>query len=357
MWKRPIPVSAPPSPAPAVNRGRLSRRGFLGGALSVGAGWSWFVAGTQAHTPASGGSSPKRALRLAQFSDTHVGVSIPFSEPGFTQALQHAHRLKDPPQMILMTGDLITDAFWTPEAEALAHWKLFKRVLEKHCTLPVRYCLGNHDVHGWGNGNTTSPLAGPAMFKAQLGLDRTYYSFDLAGWHFIVLDDIRRGGWNGFMHYLDDEQMAWLKEDLRRTPSCTPVLIASHAPILCVTCFFEDPPRQFASPEGWFVSYDCVHRDVAALKQLFTQHPNVKLCLSGHYHQVDHCQYLGVHYICGGAVSGSYWRGPNPPGEFEAGYGLVDLYEDGTFNYHYVDYGLVGYQDKPDRPRYPWPRE
>ena len=336
-----------------------SRRSFVKVLAEVGAGvgvgrWGRGPSSAAAARPEG---AARRTLRFAQFSDTHVGVGIPSSEPGFIQALKHVQTLEDPPELILMTGDLITDAFWASEAESLAHWKLFKEIISKHCRVPVRYCIGNHDVHGWGKGDRTSPQSGKAMYREQLGLERTYYSFDQAGWHFIVLDDVQAGGWNGFQHYIDDEQLAWLRDDLRRTQLNTPVLVASHAPILCVTCFFEDPPKAFASAEGWFVSYDCVHKDAAVLKNLFKQHPNVKLCLSGHYHQVDDCQYLGVRYICGGAVSGSYWRGPNPPGEFEAGYGLVDLYDDGSFGYHYVDYGLVGYRDSPDRPRYPWPRK
>ncbi len=334
------------------------RREFLRTCVAGGAGVTLtrFVAGTHAVAQEAGKQPVTRAMRFAQFSDTHVGVTIPFSEIGFAQSLNHVGSLKDPPELILMTGDLVTDAFWTPEAEALAHWKVFKRVLNDNCSIPVRYCIGNHDVHGWGSGNTTTPLSGDAMFKQETGLRSTYYSFDQAGWHFIVLDDIRYGGFNAFQHYLDEAQMAWLRADLEKTDPSTPILVATHAPILCVVCFFEAPPKQFdLNPqEGWFVSWDCVHKDYDALKKLFVAHPNVKLCLSGHYHQVDHCEYLGTHYICGGAVSGTYWRGPNPPGEFEAGYGLVDLYNDGTFDYHYVDYGLVGYQDDPSRKRYPW---
>lgn len=62
-----------------------------------------------------------------------------------------------------------------------------------------------------------------------------------------------------------------------------------------------------------------------------------------------------MHHICGGAVCADYWRRPltyRP--EFEAGYGLVDLFSDGAFEYRFVDYGLVGYQDDPQRKHYAW---
>ena len=44
------------------------------------------------------------------------------------------------------------------------------------------------------------------------------------------------------MLYIDDaEQMAWLKEDLKKTSPQTPILVASTADSLR-GCFFEDPP-------------------------------------------------------------------------------------------------------------------
>jgi hypothetical protein len=54
-------------------------------------------------------------------------------------------------------------------------------------------------------------------------------------------------------------------------------------------------------------------------------------------------------------VCADYWRRPltyRP--EFEAGYGVVDLFADGAFEYRFIDYGLTGYQDDPKRPRHPW---
>lgn len=226
--------------------------------------------------------------------------------------------------------------------------------MKTHCKLPVRYALGNHDVNfGWGRADADAAYPGKMLALDHLDMERPYYSFDHGGWHFVVLDNTQPGGWNGFQILLDDPQYEWFAADLKATDPATPILVASHAPILTVTCFFE--PRQHQHPNGLVVSNDCVHQDVVRIHDLFRQHRNVKLCLSGHYHQVDHVQYLGVHHICGGAVCADYWRRPlkyRP--EFEAGYGVVDLFEDGSFEYYFHDYGLVGYQDEADRPRYPW---
>jgi len=101
-------------------------------------------------------------------------------------------------------------------------------------------------------------------------------------------------------------------------------VIASHAPILTVACFFE--PLAKTHPDGLVIANDCVHMDVVKIHNLFRRYPQVKLCLSGHYHQIDHVQYLRVHHICGGAVCGDYWRRPLPHRpEFEGGYGVLEL--------------------------------
>ena len=57
---------------------------------------------------------------------------------------------------------------------------------------------------------------------------------------------------------------------------------------------------------------------------------NVKLCLSGHVHYVDGIEYLGVKYLCNGAVSGNWWGDPIALEEFPPVYATIDLFDDGT---------------------------
>jgi 3',5'-cyclic AMP phosphodiesterase CpdA len=332
------------------------RRQFLAVAAGAGVAMAAPPAFSSRAFAAEAQAKAERAFRFVHFGDTHVGNSIPFctTDDGYPKAIRHVHAIADAPQFILHTGDIITDAFWAKEESANQQWAAYHAVMTKHCKLPVRYTLGNHDVNfGWDLGDARTPHPGKITALRQLGMNTPYYSFDHGGWHFIVLDNTQRGGWNGFQISLDDAQFAWLEKDLKTVGAGTPVVVASHAPILTITCFFE--PLAKKHPDGLVMSNDCVHQDVVKIFNLFRQHPNIKLCLSGHYHQVDHCQYLGIHFICGGAVCADYWRRPLPyRTEHEAGYGVVDLYKGGTFDYRYVDYGLVGYLDKADRPRFPW---
>jgi hypothetical protein len=52
---------------------------------------------------------------------------------------------------------------------------------------------------------------------------------------------------------------------------------------------------------------------------------------------VDRVDYRGHTFICDGAVSGNWWKGPRL--SFPEGYGLFDLYPDGRFEHRYVTYG------------------
>ena len=86
----------------------------------------------------------------------------------------------------------------------------------------------------------------------------------------------------------------------------------------------------------WKIGDNLMHRDAKPLIALLGQH-NVKLCVSGHIHLLDHVRYMGVDFICDGAVSGNWWGGPFQ--ECSEGYGVLDFYPDGTFGHRYVTYG------------------
>ena len=80
-----------------------------------------------------------------------------------------------------------------------------------------------------------------------------------------------------------------------------------------------------------------MHTDAHALQALFVEYPNVRLCLSGHMHLRDRCEYNGVTYICDGALCAGWWGGDWA--QCDEGYGIVDLREDGSFDYEYVSFG------------------
>lgn len=315
---------------------RRSRREFLqtAAAASLCAGTAASATASEDHPAAT--RRHTRVLRIAHLTDIHVQPERKAGE-GLAACLHHVQNLRDRPDMILNGGDAVMDTMSATEARTRIQWDLWRTVIRNECSLPIESCIGNHDV--WGihkkDSQTTGaePLYGKKWAMEALGLSKPYRSFDRAGWHFIVLDSTLPQA-DSYIAKLDDQQFDWLTEELRRTGPQTPVLILSHIPILSVAAFMDGENEKDGD---WRVPGSWMHIDARKLKDLFLKHPNVKLCLSGHLHLVDRVDYLGVTYLCNGAVCAAWWKGDYQ--ECEPGYGLVDLFGDGTFEHRYVTYG------------------
>jgi 3',5'-cyclic AMP phosphodiesterase CpdA len=269
-----------------------------------------------------------RALRVAHLTDIHVGPSA--GAEGMAAALRQVHSLADPPDLLLNGGDCILDALAADRADTAAQWAVWRAVLDAELALPIAHCIGNHDVWGWARGEPEieqDPLYGKAWAMQELGLASRYYGFDVAGWHFVVLDSTGAVDGLGYEARLDEEQWQWLVAELAATPSSTPVCLLSHVPILCACAFFDGANE---ASGDWQVPSAWMHIDARRIKDLLALHENVRLCLSGHSHLQDRVEYLGVTYLCNGAVSGAWWQGAYQ--EFGPAYALIDLYPDGSFD-------------------------
>ncbi|MGE3242625.1 MAG: metallophosphoesterase [Pirellulales bacterium] len=321
----------------------ITRRESLAtiGAMAAGAiAWnalstSTFAAQVEAATPPS---SRKRAIRLAHLTDVHVQPEKRAGE-GMAACLHHVQQLTDRPDLILTGGDHVMDSFGADDARTKLQWDLWSKVLKADCSIPVRSCIGNHDVWGWDKpaSKTTGSEAnwGKRRATEMLGIEDRYYTFPQAGWQFVVLDSVHEppAGQAGYTGRLDDAQFAWLAATLRDTPATTPVLILSHIPILSASALLWSTEDQ----SDLRISRALMHTDCLKLKELFAQHSNVKLCLSGHLHLCDRVDYNGVTYLCNGAVCGNWWGGRHK--DCDEGYAVLNLYDDGSFDHEYVKYG------------------
>ena len=115
-----------------------------------------------------------------------------------------------------------------------------------------------------------------------------------------------------------------------------PVCVISHIPLVCVCVLFFLYGRGKDAGQNWTVPDNLLHHNSTTLVKLLVTN-NVKLCISGHIHLLDRVEYDGVHFVCDGAVSGNWWKGPFL--ETPEGFGVFDLYADGTFDHQYVATG------------------
>jgi len=310
---------------------RVSRRDML---LTAGATAGFALAGP---APADAAPQPRRrTVRIAHLTDIHVQPELRAGE-GMAHCLAQVHALPDRPDAIFLGGDLVMDAMGADWTRTKSQWDVWSRVLRENCKIRVEACIGNHDVWGWNRPRSgasgNEPLYGKKAAQEQLGLAERFRSFDLGGWHVVVLDSTFPKG-DGYTARLDDAQREWLAGDLKATPPERPVLVLSHIPILC-GCAFLDGNNEKSG--DWVVPGAWMHTDARAIKDLFHQHRNVRVCLSGHIHLRDRLEYNGVTYLCNGAVCGGWWKGDYQ--ETKPGFALVDLYDDGSFDCEYVNTG------------------
>lgn len=263
-----------------------------------------------------------RVLRIAHITDVHIRPECDAPER-FKKCMAEIKTHK--PDFFLNGGDTIYAADYgniTRERVNL-QWDIWHGLRDEYAGYPMHTCLGNHDMW-WAAPDKQDPMYGKDYVVKQLGIPGRYYSFDVKGWHFIILDSNNKNAGS-----LDDEQRVWLENDLAVLAAGTPVLVMSHYPLLAACTNLDGGG---------------MHTDYKYLVDLFYRHKDkVKACISGHIHLQDRVEYNGVQYFCNGALSGFWWE----PGDKNSadkgyylqtppGYAIVDLYADGRVSNEYI---------------------
>ena len=299
----------------------LTRRDILVGGASLCAG-----VGLSTLSSASESQTALRPFRIAHLTDIHLRPGK-LPEESLASVLHSAQELQA--DLIINGGDVIFDALNTRRSEVEIQWKTLHRILQAENSTPVLHVVGNHDILGW-----STPQRDPQTkleTLEQLELSKGYYSVERGGWKIVVLDSVEYAPQrsSGYLARLGEEQLEWLKLELSRSER--PVCIVSHIPILSACAYFDGPNEE---GENWNVPGEWMHLDARAIKDLLREHPQVKLCLSGHIHLVDRLEYHGVSYFCNGAVCGNYWQGSLQG--FPPAFAMVELYPDGRFHHRIV---------------------
>jgi Icc protein len=198
---------------------------------------------------------------LVQLSDPHIGASWAAGDPlpGWEAAIESVRRLPDPPDAILVTGDL------TDHGED-AEYEVVKSALE---SLGVPACVlpGNHDNR--------------ATLRARFGLsgnpdDPVHYAADLGPLRLIALDTTKPGHDSG---ELRAQQLDWLAAELTRAPE-QPTLLAMH-----------HPPFATGIPVWDAIGLDPPDR--AALAEVIRPHPQILRIVAGHVHRTIAAELAG----------------------------------------------------------------
>jgi 3',5'-cyclic AMP phosphodiesterase CpdA len=295
----------------------ITRREFVGGALTAGAAALW-PATARAARPGSAEPEHTHPWDQADFTfvhltDMHVTPKR-WGDKGYRKCVESVRALQPKPAFALMGGDLAFDGCYTPKADFEEQIRLYREISEG-LGIPYYNCMGNHDVLGWSSRrkvSTSDPELGKQMIMDRLGWDKSYYSFDYEGWHFVVLDSIypiqaRHGP--TYEPRIGAEQLEWLAYDLGAVGDRPKVAITHIAAFCNIGQINSDPKRK--AMDGSMVLWDNKE-----LRHILERH-RVKALLQGHSHRIEEYRLNGVWYLTSAAVSGAWWAGSwvgSPPG-------------------------------------------
>jgi 3',5'-cyclic AMP phosphodiesterase CpdA len=272
----------------------LDRRRFLtltaaaavAGALPARAWW-----------PSSGAAGD--SLRVTFFTDIHARTEWETPRAMAMAAAAINSRRSD---LVIAGGDLITDGFQSA-AETVEHrWDAY---LEMHRGVNGRVepVIGNHDLVAAVPEDGTPAATDPrARFRNAFGLERTFRTFEAAGYRFFLLDSIVvTGGEDPYEGRIDDQQLRWLVTQLASIDPSTPLVVATHIPLLTA---------MYQATEG-ATTAALANRVVVNSREvldMFDGH-NLLLVLQGHLHVDEMIRWRDTTFITGGAVCGKWWRG------------------------------------------------
>lgn len=202
------------------------------------------------------------------------------------------------PEFLVCLGDLI-DAAADVETE-LGYLTRIVKEFDK-LNLPRHFALGNHCV------DTLTK----AEFLKGVGQEKSYYSFDKGGIHFVVLDACFRSDGESYQRKNFDwtdpnisaQEVEWLKEDLASNKSPTVVFV-----------------HQRLDDAGVYSA-----KNAPEVRGILEESGNVLAVFQGHSHENSHQLIGGIHYCTMVAmVEGSF--------EQSNGCSSVSVFKDGTIH-------------------------
>lgn len=283
------------SPLSIQSRRRFLSNGTLVLAAAAGFGLQKSITATNV--------SPSISLRIGLVTDLHhadkPAAGSRFYRETITKLNSAAEEFqKSGLDFVVEMGDLI-DAADSVETE-LSYLRTINREFSK-LSSDRHYVLGNHCV------DTLTKTE----FLQEVGQKESYYSFDRAGFHFIVLDACFRNDgvpygrknskWNDAN--IPPAELEWLREDLKSTKLRTIVFVHQRLD----------------------VTTDHGVNNCVEVRDILKNSGHVLAVFQGHSHQNDLKDFDGIHYCTLVAmVEGS--------GREKGGASVLELHDDGTIH-------------------------
>ncbi len=265
-------------------------------------------------------AAEEKSFEFSFLTDIHLKPEMN-APRGFQMAIDKVNQLK--PDFVITGGDNVFDVMRGNQQRADSLFNLYKNMV-KGFTMPVYHAIGNHDlfaIYEESPEKEDHPDYKYGMFERYFG--KTYYSFDHKGWHFIILNSLDVTEDQKYRGHFHEEQLVWLKSDLEKIDSLTPVVVVSHIPLLSAR-------GQITGNGGSMID------NVSEVLKMLENH-NLKLILQGHIHWKEYgCINDRIYYITGGSIAGNGWKGRRH--NTKEGFVHVTV-KGGDFSWEYVDHG------------------
>jgi len=312
-----------------------NRRDFLKGIASAGfaLGLSTTLPGTlrglasNALPSARNSDTQPGSFDFVFFTDTHIQPELAAAK-GCDMCFRKIASLK--PEFAIHGGDHVFDALAVDASRAKRLYNLYKQT-EGLLQMPLYQTIGNHDAFGLltkSGASPGDPGYGKKLYEERMG--KTYYSFAHKGYLFVVLDSIQPTDDRRWEARVDEPQLEWLSEELRKAGPATPVVVVVHVPLVSAFSSYAEKP---SGPS----KYPTVTVGNASDVMLLFEGHNVITVLQGHLHINELVSYKNTQYITNGAVCGNWWHGPRLG--VPEGFTVVSL-RNGTLTTRYETYGF-----------------
>ncbi len=238
---------------------------------------SLVVALTTMMSPLAEGQTPDDIINFVVIGDPHTYTGNPRNLP---QTIERINALEIQPDFVISIGDNVSGG---EDHDVLADAHVYHDLISQ-LTVPHYYVIGNHecipievyDLLTWEQLLTTWEM------------DSRWYSFDLKGFHIVVLDGWISLGSDAFADVFAAQQQ-WLTSDLEATALPTIIFIHQAIGFQQADCpdWMETDNRKFWPPGNFFEQTIQAHADQVV--GVFSGHKHKSLwkaCGAVVYHQI-----------------------------------------------------------------------
>lgn len=238
-------------------------------------------------TPLAACKVPVKSVRFGLLADSHYADRDPMNTRFYRHSLDKMKEAvsvmnQNQVDFLVHLGDFKDEGPDKEEANTLRFLHEIEGAFSQF-EGPYYHCIGNHDVD-----SITKQQFLQNVTNTGISPEKSYYSFDQQGFHFVVLDaNFHKDGRDQFYKEgadwkdpnIPQDQIDWFEKDLAKTE--LPCVIFCHHPLY----------EFIRNDHGYHVN------NYLDLQKVMEDSQKVLAVFQGHVHAEDHKLIRGIHYL------------------------------------------------------------